>query len=156
MTKDASAGNYEFWKRQLRRYYTTSNMNLAPIEDQRGHLEKCVDAHLGTALTGDKDINEDTRIWPAGPGCTVNCVHALDKLFLKSQPLADRRRAIFHFKQAIGQKMSELITDKENERFAAVPYPYMDTQMPYARNIYEYDTSLTEPRRRAHKYDVHC
>ena len=40
-------------------------MDLAPIEDQRGHLEKCVDAHLGTALTGGKDVNEDARNWPA-------------------------------------------------------------------------------------------
>ena len=46
-------------------------------------------------------------------------MHALDKLFLKSQPLADRRRAIFHCKQTVGQKMSQLITEKENERFAA-------------------------------------
>ena len=94
-------------------------MDLAPIEDQRGHLEKYVGAHLGTPLTGDKDVNKDTRIWPARPGCTVNCIYALDKLFLKSQPLADRRRAIFHCKQAVGQKMSELIADKENKRFAA-------------------------------------
>ena len=36
-----------------------------------------------------------------------------------------------------------------------VPYPYMDRQMQYARNIYEYDTSVTEPRRRAHKHHVH-
>ena len=35
-----------------------------------------------------------------------------------------------------------------------VPYPYMDTQMPHARNIYGYDPSLTELRRRAHKYDA--
>ena len=77
LTKDASAGQYEFWKRQFRRYYTTtSNMDLAPIEDQRGHLEKCIDAQLGTALTSDRDINEDTRIWPAAAGCTVNCIHA--------------------------------------------------------------------------------
>ena len=39
LTKDASAGQYEFWIRQFRRYYTTSNMDLAPIEIQRGHLE---------------------------------------------------------------------------------------------------------------------
>ena len=65
-------------------YYNTSNMDLAPIEDQRGHLEKCVDAHISTALTGDKDVNEHARIWPAAAGCTVNCIHALDKLFLKS------------------------------------------------------------------------
>ena len=84
LTKDASAGQYEFWKRLFKRYYTTSNMDLAPIEDQRGHLEKCVDAHLGTALTSNRDINEDTRIWPEAAGCTVNCIHALDKLFLKS------------------------------------------------------------------------
>ena len=51
LTKDASASQYEFWKRKFRRYYNTSNMDLAPIEDQRGHLEKCIDAHLGTALT---------------------------------------------------------------------------------------------------------
>ena len=51
LTKDASAGQYEFCKRQFRRYYTTSNMDLAPIWDQRGHLEKCIDAQLGTALT---------------------------------------------------------------------------------------------------------
>ena len=57
-------------------------------KDQRGHLEKCVDAHLGTAITSDKDINEDTRIWPAGAGCTINNIHVLNKLFLKSQPLA--------------------------------------------------------------------
>ena len=57
LTKDASAGQYEFWKRQFRRYYTTSNMDLAPIGDQRGHLEKYIDAQLGTALTSDKDIN---------------------------------------------------------------------------------------------------
>ena len=94
-------------------------MDLAPIEDQRGHLEKCVDAHLGTALTSDKDINKDTRIWPAAAGCTINCIHALDKLFLKSQPLVDRRRAIFHCKEAIGQKMSQLIAAKEKKRFAA-------------------------------------
>ena len=66
------------------RYYGTSNMDLAPIEDQRGHLEKCVDSNLGTALTIDRDINEHTRTWPAGAGCTINCMHALDKLFLKS------------------------------------------------------------------------
>ena len=53
LTKDASAGQYEFWKRQFRKYYTTSNMDLAPIEDQRGDVEKCVDAHLGTVLTSD-------------------------------------------------------------------------------------------------------
>ena len=94
-------------------------MVLAPIEDQRGHLEKCADTHLGTALTGDKDVNEDTRISLAEPGCTVNCMHALDKIFLKSQPLADRWRAIFHCKQAVGQKMSKLIADKENKRFTA-------------------------------------
>ena len=94
-------------------------MDLAPIGDQKGHLEKCIDAQLGTALTSDRDINEDTRIWPAAPGCTINCMHALDKLFLKSQPLADRRRAVYHCKQAAGQKMSQLITEKENERFAA-------------------------------------
>ena len=88
-------------------------MDLAPIGDQRSHLEKCIDTQLGTALTSDKD----TRIWPSGAGCTVNCMNALDKLFLKSQPLADRRRAIFHCKQTIGQKMSQLITEKENERF---------------------------------------
>ena len=87
-------------------------MSLAPIEGQRGHLEKCVDAHLATALKSDKDINEDTIIWPAGAGCTINCIHALDKLFLKSQPLADRKRAIFHCKQTIRQKMSQLITEK--------------------------------------------
>ena len=46
-------------------------------------------------------------------------MHALDKLFLQSQPLADRRRAVFHCKQTIGQKMSQLITEKENKRFAA-------------------------------------
>ena len=46
-------------------------------------------------------------------------MYALDKLFLKSQPLADRWRAVFHCKQTIGQKMSQLITEKENERFAA-------------------------------------
>ena len=40
LTKDASTGKYEFWKRQFRRYYTISNMDLAPIKDQRGHLEK--------------------------------------------------------------------------------------------------------------------
>ena len=57
LTKDASAGQYEFWKRQFRRYYTTSNMDLAPVGDQRGHLEKCIDAQLGTVLTSDKDIN---------------------------------------------------------------------------------------------------
>ena len=51
LTKDASAGQNEFWKRQFKRLYGTSNMDLAPIEDQRGHLEKCVDAHLGAALT---------------------------------------------------------------------------------------------------------
>ena len=45
-------------------------------------------------------------------------MHALDKLFLKSQPLADRWRAVYHCKQAAGQKMSQLITEKENERFA--------------------------------------
>ena len=72
LTRDASAGQYEFWKRQFRRYYNTSNMDLETIEDQRGHLEKYVDTHLATALTGDKDINEDNRIWPTGPGCTVN------------------------------------------------------------------------------------
>ena len=103
-------------KRQFKRYYNTSNMDLAPIEDQRGHLEKCVDAHLGTALTGDKDINKDTRIWTAGAGCTMNCIYALDKLILKSQPLADRRRAIFHCKQTIGKRMSQLIAEKENKR----------------------------------------
>ena len=64
-------------------------MDLTPIEDQRGHLEKCIDAHLRTALTGEKDINEDTRIWPTGPCCTINCIYALNKVFLKSQPLAD-------------------------------------------------------------------
>ena len=94
-------------------------MDLAPIGDQRGHLEKCIDAQLGTALMSNKDINEDTRIWPSGAGCTINCMYALDKLFLKSQPLADRRRVVFHCKQTIGQKMSQLITEKENERFAA-------------------------------------
>ena len=114
-TKDSSAGQYEFWKRQFKRYYTTSNMDLAPIGDQRGHLEKCIDAQLGTALTSEKDINENMRIWPSGAGC----IYVLDKLFLKSQPLADRRRAVFHCKQTIGQKMSQLITEKENERFAA-------------------------------------
>ena len=30
LTKDASAGQYEFWKRQFKRYYITSNMDLAP------------------------------------------------------------------------------------------------------------------------------
>ena len=40
LTKYASAGQYEFWKRQFRRYYNTTNMDLVPIEDQRGHLEK--------------------------------------------------------------------------------------------------------------------
>ena len=54
LTKDASAGQYEFWKRQFRRYYNTSNMDLAPIEDQRGHLEKCVDAHLGAYYTASR------------------------------------------------------------------------------------------------------
>ena len=116
LTMDATAGQYEFWKRQFKRYYNRSNMDLAPIEDQRGHLEKCVDAHLGTALTSDKDINEDTRIWPAGAECTVSCIYALGKLFLKIQPLADRKRAIFHCKQTFGQKVSQLITEKENER----------------------------------------
>ena len=91
-------------------------MDLAPIGDQRGHLEKCIDAQLGTALTSDKHINEDTRIWPTGASCTVNCVYPLDKLFLKSQPLADRWRAVFHCKQTIGQKMSQLITKKENKK----------------------------------------
>ena len=71
LTKDASAEQYEFWKRQFKRYYDTSNMDLAPIEDLRDHLEKCVDAHLGTALTSDRDINENTRIWPAGAGSTA-------------------------------------------------------------------------------------
>ena len=71
-------------------------LDLAPIGDQRGQLEKCIDAQLGTALTSDRDVNEDTRIWPAAAGCTVNCMHALDKFFLKSQPLVDRRRAVFH------------------------------------------------------------
>ena len=94
-------------------------MDLAPIGDQRSNLEKCIDAQLGTALTSDEDINENTIIWPTGAGCTVNCMYALDKLFLKSQPLADRRRAVFHCKQPAGQKMSQLITKKENERFAA-------------------------------------
>ena len=46
-------------------------------------------------------------------------MHALDKLFLKSQPLADRWRAIFHCKQTIGEKISQQFTEKENERFAA-------------------------------------
>ena len=46
LTKDASAGQYEFWKRQLKRYYNTSNMDLTPIGDQRGHLEKCIDLSL--------------------------------------------------------------------------------------------------------------
>ena len=41
-------------------------------------------------------------------------MYALDKLFLKSQPLVDRRRAVFHCEQTIGQKMSQLITKKEN------------------------------------------
>ena len=65
----------------------------------------------------------------------VNCMHALDKLFLKRHTLANGGRARFHCKQAASQKMSELIADKENERFAAnmadmtqddhfvVPYP---------------------------------
>ena len=92
-------------------------MDLAPIGDQRGHLEKCIDAQLGTALTSDKEINEDMRISPSGAGCAINCMYALDKLFLKSQPLADRRRAVFHCKQAVGQKMSQLITEKDNKRF---------------------------------------
>ena len=96
LTKDSSAGQYEFWKRQFKRYYTTSNMDLAPIGDQRGHLEKCIDTQLGTALTSDRDVNEDTRIWPAAAGCTVNCMHALDKVFLKSQPLADRWLSLIH------------------------------------------------------------
>ena len=41
------------------------------------------------------------------------------KAIPKSQPLADKLRAIFHCKQTVGQKMSQLITEKENERFAA-------------------------------------
>ena len=56
---------------------------------------------------------EDTRIWPSAAGCTINYVYALDKLFLKSQPL------VYHCKQTVGQKMSQLITEKENEWFAA-------------------------------------
>ena len=80
MKQDSSAGQYEFWKKQFKRCYTTSNMDLAPIGDQRGHLEECIDAQLGTALTSDRDINEETRIWPAAAGCTTNCMHALDKL----------------------------------------------------------------------------
>ena len=40
LTKDAPTGQYEFWKRQFGWYYNTSNMDLASIEDQRGHLEK--------------------------------------------------------------------------------------------------------------------
>ena len=31
LTKDSSAGQYEFWKRQFRRYYTTSKMDLDPF-----------------------------------------------------------------------------------------------------------------------------
>ena len=85
LMKDASSGQYEILIRQFRRYFTTSNMDLAPIGEQRGHLEKCIDAQLGTALTSDRDINEETRIWPAA-GCTTNCMHALDKLFLKVSP----------------------------------------------------------------------
>ena len=91
-------------------------MDLAPIGDQRGHLEKCIDAQLGTALTSDRDINEETRIWPAAADCTINCMHAMDKLFLKSQPLADRRRAVFHCKQTAGQKMSQLIKTTNGSR----------------------------------------
>ena len=86
LMKDSSAGQYKFWRRQFKRYYATSNMDLAPIGDQRGHLEKCIDAQLGTAITSDRDINEETRIWPAGADCTTNCINALDKLFLKSTP----------------------------------------------------------------------
>ena len=46
-------------------------------------------------------------------------MHALDKLFLKNQPLADRCRAVYPCKQTVGQKISQLITEKENEQFAA-------------------------------------
>ena len=80
-----------------------------------GKVYRCSARH---SPKSDKDVNEDTRIWPSGAGCTVNCMYTLDKLFLKSQPLADRRRAVFHCKQRIRQKMSQLITKKENERFA--------------------------------------
>ena len=85
-----------------------STNGCQPPKKETGHLEKCVDANLGRVLTSNRDINEDTRIWTAAAGCTINCIHALDKLFLKSQPLADRRRAIFHCKQTIGQKTSQL------------------------------------------------
>ena len=65
LTKEASTGQYEFWKRQFRRYYTTFNMDLAPIEDQRGHLEKCADAHLVTKISmrtpGSGQQNLDAR-----------------------------------------------------------------------------------------------
>ena len=44
LTKDSSAGQYEFWKRQFRKYYTTSNMDLAP-KRPLGKMYRCSAGH---------------------------------------------------------------------------------------------------------------
>ena len=67
--------------------------------------------------------------------------------------IRERTLNIFDNFYEVPMNLQVFVWDSPQEKkssFKNVPYPHMDTQMLSARNIYGYDASLTEPRRRAH------
>ena len=77
LTIEHTPADMDMWIREFKTYYDSSALNLKSIDEQRGHLSKCLDDNLKKVLM--RQVLPDTLIW--GPN---GCIETLRIEFTES------------------------------------------------------------------------
>ena len=104
LTRDFTPANMAEWSNKFTAFYNSSKLHLAEVEEQRAHLNICLDQDINNRL-GAK-VAKDTEVFGEN-----GCMEVLDEMFRALYPLFTRRAQFFSMKQKPGQEIREFMIE---------------------------------------------
>ena len=106
LTKDNNPVEVRNWIKQYKLYYRRSAMERAPVEDQRGLLENCLDEDIQRHL--HTKCEDDTPIF-VNANFPTNCIKEIEYFFMIRYPLLSRRFEILKDKHVRGTSYTKFL-----------------------------------------------
>ena len=114
LSQTSSLSEKKMWRMQFDAFYSSSNFDMAPIQDQQHYLLMCLSRNLGANLLR-RITQGTTRIYPDPNDDTIkSCMGELDKIFDLIHPVVARRQQLLRMSRQDGESYVNWSTRLKN------------------------------------------
>ena len=114
LSQTSSLAEKKMWRMQFDAFYSSSNFDMASIQDQQHYLLMCLSRNLGANLLR-RIVQGATIIYPYPQDATIkSCLGELDKIFDLIHPVVARRQQLLRMSRQDGESYINWSTRLKN------------------------------------------